>query len=165
MGNLQKIKVTVKIDGASNIFKIAPESDLNKLKKKIEKRTNIPVDDQELYNYKGEPLQDSLTLKSLENISENELYLYKKSELFEIKVSEKRNNYSHNEDEYFMIKVHENMEIHFIEMIYNSQFKHSCNDSLIFNNINLQSSRLVKDYDIKKGSHLIYYGSYSFRKG
>ena len=165
MGNLQKIKVIVKIDGASNIFKIAPESDLNKLKKKIEKRTNIPVDDQELYNYKGEPLQDSLTLKSLENISENELYLYKKSELFEIKISERTNNYSYNEDEYFTIKVHENMEIHFIEMIYNNQYKNYCEDSLIFNNIDLQSSKLVKDYDIKKGSHLVNYYSYSFRKG
>ena len=114
MGNLLETKVTVKIDGESNEFIIDPNLELKKLKKKIEEKTNIPVNNQELFKFGSEPLPDFISLKSLGINSKSDLYLYKKNELFEIKVSSRDYDYD-DKDNNFTIKIHKNMEISFVK--------------------------------------------------
>ena len=157
MGTLSETKVTVYIDGMANIFKMDPKLELSELKKKIEAKTNIPVDDQELFEYGGEPLLDFISLKSLRINSDNHLYLYKKSELYEIKISTKE-DYDDNNDNYTCL-IHESMNISFlVKMIKrkaNIKLYGYDRFSLLFNSIKLENSKKVKDYNIKEGSFLV----------
>ena len=157
MGTLLETKVTVYIDGMANIFKMDPKLELSELKKKIEAKTNIPVDDQELFEYGGEPLLDFISLKSLRINSDNHLYLYKKSELYEIKISTKE-DYDDNNDNYTCL-IHESMNISFlVKMIKrkaNIKLYGYDRFSLLFNSIKLENSKKVKDYNIKEGSLLV----------
>ena len=158
MGNLLEAKVIVKIDGESNEFIIDANLELKKLKKKIEEKTNIPVNDQELFKFGSEPLPDFISLKSLGINSKSDLYLYKKNELFEIKVSSRDYDYD-DKDNNFTIKIHKNMEISFIKQIIagKADLKSGkyIDNSFVFKSTVLQDSRLVKDYKIKKGSKIV----------
>ena len=158
MGTLLETKVTVYIDGMVNIFNMDPKLELSELKKKIEVKTNIPVDEQELFEYGGEPLLDFISLKSLRINSDNHLYLYKKSELYEIKVSKKGGYIDDSNDNYTCL-IHKNMNIGFLENLIKSKLKIKLYGydrfSLLFNNIKLENSQKVKDYKIKEGSLLV----------
>ena len=83
------------------------------------------------------------------------LYLYKKSELFEISVS--CSDYDDTFDYTFLI--HGNMTIDLLESMILQKSKMELYKykrfSLLFNGIILNKSKLVKDYDIKEGSLLI----------
>ena len=155
MGTLSQITIKVYINDSINEFKMNKNSELSELKKKIETITNIPAEEQELFKYGSEPLLDYLCFNSLQIDSKTVLYLYKKNEIYEIKVS--CNDYKYTFDYTFLI--HGDMTINFIEsMIFRKtrmKLDRYNRFSLLFNNIVLSSSKTPKDYDIKEGSLLI----------
>ena len=155
MGTLLEAKINVYINDSKYTFNINRDLELTELKKKIQDKTNIPVEDQALFEYGSEPLLDYLCLKSLKIKSNANLYLYKKSELFKIHISCDDRDNTFN----FTFLIHENMEIGFIRSMIFKKCKIKLYGydrfSLIFNSIALSSSKLVKDYDIKDGSLLV----------
>ena len=155
MGTILETTINVFIDDSIHTFKMNNDLELSELKKKIEAKTNIPAEEQELFKYGGQPLLNYLCLKSLQIKSKTTLYLYKKSELFEISVS--CSDYEDKFDYTFLI--HGDMTIDFIKSMILQKSKMELyrykRFSLLFNGIILNGSKLVKDYDIKEGSLLI----------
>ena len=151
MGTILETTINVFIDDSIHTFKMNNDLELSELKKKIQAKTNIPAEEQELFKYGSQPL----CLKSLQINSKTTLYLYKKNELFEISVS--CSDYDDTFDYTFLI--HGNMTLDFIESMILQKSKMELHKykrfSLLFKVIILNNSKLVKDYDIKEGSLLI----------